>query len=148
MAETELPRIEIVEPLCAVFRRRLKSEGAKYTPERAQVLDAIIRTEGLFEVEALIDELRHSRQRVSKATVYRTIRLLLDAGIIQRVPFEGETDRYQLVYGRRPHDLIIRTDTGEAIPVTVPELEAIRDRLCAERGLRAQSHRLHIFASG
>ena len=39
---------EIVEPLCAVFRRRLKSEGLKYTPERAQVLDTIIRYEGLF----------------------------------------------------------------------------------------------------
>ena len=58
--ETTLPDPEIVEPLCAVFRRKLKSEGLKYTPERAQVLDTIIRHDGLFEAEKL-QELSRSR---------------------------------------------------------------------------------------
>ena len=70
--------LEIMEPLCAVFRRKLKAEGLKYTPERARVLDAIVRREGLFEAEGLIASLRGAGQRVSKATVYRTIRLLPD----------------------------------------------------------------------
>jgi len=82
--------IRITEPLCAVFRRRLKSDGLKYTPERASVLDAIIRLDGLFEAEQLLDEVRGTGTRVSKATVYRTIRLLLEAGIIQRVLFDRE----------------------------------------------------------
>jgi Fur family ferric uptake transcriptional regulator len=140
--------LDIVEPLCAVFRRKLKGEGLKYTPERAQILDAIIRFEGLFEADHLQATLKARGYRVSKATVYRTIRLLQDSGIIQRVLFDQDQAHYQLVYGRRPNDLLIRVDTREAIPIEVPELIALRDRLCRERGLKAQGHRFQVFAIG
>ena len=141
--------LEIIEPLCAVFRRTLKAEGLKYTPERAHVLDAIIRIDGLFEAEELQRSLRQAGRRVSKATVYRTIRLLQDAGIIQRVLFEeggDEQAHYQLVYGRRPHDLLIRLDTRQVEEIEAPELIALRDKLCRQRGLEARGHRFQVFA--
>ena len=138
--------VEIIEPLCAVFRRKLKSEGLKYTPERAQVLDAIVRTEGLFEADALLSSLKRSGLRVSKATVYRTIRLLQDAGIIQRVLFDEDQAHYQLVYGRRPNDLIIVVDSGRVIEIEIPELTALRERLCMEHGLTPQGHSFQIYA--
>jgi len=139
--------LEIIEPLCAVFRRKLRQEGLKYTPERAQILDAIIRKEGLFEAEGLQCELKGGGFRVSKATVYRTIKLLQDAGIIQRVLLDPEQSHYQLVYGRRPHDLLVRTDTHEAVEIDVPELIELRDRLCAQRGLAPMGHRFTVYAS-
>jgi Fur family ferric uptake transcriptional regulator len=142
--------VEIAEPLCAVFRRKLKSEGLKYTPERARVLDAIVRMDGLFDAERLLAALRDGgarEVRVSKATVYRTIRLLLEAGIIQRVLFDEDQAHYQLVYGRRPMDLLIRMDTGTVEAIDAPELLALRDRLCRERGLEARGHRFQVFAS-
>lgn len=140
--------LEIIEPLCAVFRRQLKAEGLKYTPERAQVLDAIVRTDGLFEAEGLLMSLRSSRQRVSKATVYRTIRLLQDAGIIQRILFDEDQAHYQLVYGRKPNDLLIRLDSRRAEEIAVPEVAELAERICRERGLELRGHRLQIFAVG
>lgn len=137
----------IIEPLCAVFRRTLKAEGLKYTPERARVLDAIVRAEGLFEAEGLIAALRRSGMRVSKATVYRTIRLLQESGIIQRVMFEDDQSRYRLVYGSEPSALLVRIDTGEVESVPMPELLALRDRVCRERGLEPRAHHLQIFAT-
>ena len=142
-----LEGMEIAEPLCAVFRRKLKSEGLKYTPERARVLDAIVRMDGLFEAERLLATLKGGGVRVSKATVYRTIRLLLEAGIIQRVLFDEEQAHYQLVYGRRPMDLLIRMDTGTVEEIDAPELLALRERVCRERGLEARGHRFQVFAS-
>ena len=139
--------LEIIEPLCAVFRRKLKSEGLKYTPERARVLDTVIRLDGLFEADRLIEELRGSGRPVSKATVYRTIRLMQDAGILQRVVFDEDPARYQLVYGRRPNDLLVRTDTDEVEEIELPELIELRDRICRQRGLEARGHRFQIFAS-
>jgi Fur family ferric uptake transcriptional regulator len=147
-AETGARPMSIVEPLCAVFRRRLKAEGQKYTPERARVLDAVIQMDGLFEADQLLDELRAADYRVSKATVYRTIRLMQDAGIVQRVLAAGDQPRYQLVYGARPADLLIRIDTGQTIAIDVPELIAIRDRICRQHGLDPTGHKLQIFASG
>lgn len=138
--------LDIVEPICAVFRRKLKAEGLKYTPERARVLDAVVREEGLFEVEKILDEVNQAGIRVSKATVYRTFKLLQEAGIVQRVLFEQDQSLYQCIYGRKPADLIIRLDTREVIQVQSPELAGLRDRLCRERGLEPRGHRLHIFA--
>ncbi len=143
---SEPESLEIVEPLCAVFRRKLKSEGLKYTPERAQVLDAIVRMDGLFDADALIAALRSGGRHVSKATVYRTIRLLQDAGILQRILFDEDQASYQLVYGRRPNDLLIRLDSRKAEEIHVPELVGLVERLCRARGLEPRGHRLQVFA--
>ena len=140
--------LEIIEPLCAVFRRKLKSEGLKYTPERAQVLDTVMRQDGVFEADTILKLLKGGKVRVSKATVYRTIRLLQEAGILQRVLFDDDPEQshFQLVYGQRPHDLLIRVDTREAVTIQVPELIELRDRQCAKLGLSPVGHRLQIFA--
>ena len=136
-----------MEPLCAVFRRRLRQEGLKYTTERARILDAIIGLDDLFEVERLQDVLRGAGVRVSKATVYRTVRLLLDAGIIQQVLVDAEQAHYQLAWGRSPRDLIVRVDTGEVTVIEAPGLTEICERLCRERGLRLEGRRLQVFAA-
>jgi len=144
---------EIIEPLCAVFRRALKKEGLKYTAERAQILDAIIRIPTPFDAERLIGELKRAATghasgpiRVSKATVYRTLKLMIDAGMLQRILFDEDHAHYQLVYGTRPQDLIIRLDTRSAIEIDAPELIALRERLCREHGLNPRGHRFHIYA--
>ncbi|MGP1310205.1 MAG: Fur family transcriptional regulator [Phycisphaerales bacterium] len=138
--------LEIVEPLCAVFRRHLKKEGQKYTPERAHILDAIIRLDDVFEADRLLELVKADGFRVSKATIYRTIKLLQEAGILQQVLVDSEHAHYQLAYGKRPNDLLVRVDTGQIIPIAVPELIAVRDRICREMGLEAQGHRLQIYA--
>ncbi|MDX9911627.1 MAG: Fur family transcriptional regulator [Phycisphaerales bacterium] len=144
---TDAPAPEIVEPLCAVFRRALKAQGQKYTPERAQILDIVTRFDGLFEADQVLDRLKAAGFRVSKATVYRTIRLLQDAGIIHRIATGDGQSSYQLAYGSTPLDLLIDLDEGRAIPIDTPELIALRDRIARAHGLVARGHRLQIFAS-
>lgn len=139
--------LRIQEPLCAVFRRKLKSEGLKYTPERAQILDAVIRREdGVFQADELLASMRKAGFRVSKATIYRTIKLLAEAGIIQQVLFDSEHAHYQLAYGTASTGLLVRVDTREIHSLDLPELAAIRDRVCAQHGLRPEGHRLVIYA--
>jgi Fur family transcriptional regulator, ferric uptake regulator len=140
------PSITIFEPLCAVFRRKLKSEGLKYTPERAQILDTIIQIDDVFEAERLQEELRQSDFRVSKATIYRTLKLLQEAGLIHPVPLEKEQTSYMLAYGGRPHDLVVRVDTSEIETVEIPELDALCERLCRERGLKLRGRSFQVFA--
>ncbi len=138
--------LRIVEPLCAVFRRRLKQVGLKYTPERAQILDAIIQREDVFQADALIEDLRRAGLSVSKATVYRTIHLLADAGIIQQVLFDADTAHYQLAYGKRASGLLVNIDSGHVQALDVPELPALVERLCRQAGLVPEGHRLVIYA--
>jgi Fur family ferric uptake transcriptional regulator len=146
--EDAAEELAIIEPLCAVFRRRLKAEGLKYTPERAQILDAIIQMEEVFEADALLERMKRAGFRVSKATIYRTIRLLADAGIIQQVLLDGDQAHYQLAYGTRSGGILVNVDTNEITPIDVPELAAIRDRLCARHGLKPEGHRLVVYGRG
>lgn len=133
-------------PLCAVFRRYLKSLGLKYTPERADILNAIIELDGVFEVEQLLADLRAAGTRVSKATVYRTIKLLHDAGIIMPALFDARQSHYQLIYGKAPRDSMVCVETGRAIEFADPRLVELSQRVCAEHGWEPVGHRFQIFA--
>ncbi len=146
MEPTESPQLRAFAPLCSVFRRFLKSRDLKYTQERADVLDAIIARDGSFEAEELLLDLRARGHDVSKATVYRTIRLLLDAGIITQSLFDAKQSHYELIYGREPRDCMVCMKTGRRVEFTNRELIALRDRICRELGWQAVGHRFQIFA--
>jgi Fur family ferric uptake transcriptional regulator len=137
--------LNIEEPLCAVFRRKLKAENQKYTPERAHILNTIIELDGLFEADVLLETVRAGGFRVSKATIYRTLKLLEEAGIIQQVPFDRDQSHYQLAYGKKPDTVLINVDTGDVEAIEVPELIALRDTICKAKGLTPEGHRLQIF---
>lgn len=137
---------EAMAPLCAVFRRFLKSQNLKYTPERADVLDAIIELDGMFEVDQLLADLRDRGHTVSKATVYRTIKLLQDAGIITQALFDTKQSHYQLIFGKVQRDYMVCMETGRSIEFTDPQLDALSRRICAEHGWEPIGHRFQIYA--
>ena len=140
------PTPAILMPLCSVFRRFLRSRGLKYTTERADVLQSIIDHDGPFEAEELLLAMRQRGHRVSKATIYRTLRLLQEAGIITQALFDSKQSHFQLIYGKQPQDVMVCLRTGRAIDFQSPELAGVRDRICAELGWKAVGHRFQIFA--
>ena len=137
---------EAFEPVCSIFRRFLTKQGLRMTTERAEVLDAVWTMDGVFEIEQLLDRLRESGHRVSRATVYRTIKHLTEAGIIQEVLLDSKTSHYQLVYGRKTQDYMMCIEDDRLIEFHSPELIALRERLCREMGLEAVGHRMLIYA--
>jgi Fur family ferric uptake transcriptional regulator len=138
---------DVMAPLCSVFRRYLRSQDLKYTPERADILDAIIAEDGLFEAESLMDSMRSDDHRVSKATLYRTVKLLREAGIIQEVTIDGKQSHYQLIYGRKPIDALVCMRTGKRIEFSSQEVVAIRNKICKEHGWNPAGHRFVIYAT-
>jgi Fur family ferric uptake transcriptional regulator len=137
---------ETMAPLCAIFSRFLKSQRLKYTPERADVLEAIIERDGVFEVDQLLMDMRDRGHRVSKATIYRTVKLLQDAGIITQALFDSKQAHYQLIYGKAARDYMVCMKTGQHIEFSDDELVALRDRICRERGWEPVGHRFQIYA--
>src|SRR5437764_468164 len=103
------------EPICAVFRRYLHGEKLKFRPERAMILDAVLRRTGLFEAEHLIEELKKLGHRASRATMYRTLSHLQDAGIVKQVFFDNKQSYYEVIAGRRAYDYLICVATGKVI---------------------------------
>lgn len=133
------------EPVCAIFRRYLHEQKLKFTPERAMILDAVLRKEGLFEPEQLAIDLKSLGHRVSRATVYRTLAHLQDAGILKQVFFDNRRSYYEVIAGRQTHDYLICIATGRVIEFNSERLRALRDEICKEHGFDPLSHQFHIF---
>lgn len=133
------------EPVCAIFRRYLHGEKLKFTPERAMMLDAVLRKQGLFEPEQLVDDLKQLGHRVSRATVYRTLAHLQDAGILKQVFFDNKRSYYEVIAGRQTYDYLICVSTGKVIEFSSEKLRKLRDEICREHGFEPLSHQFHIF---
>jgi Fur family ferric uptake transcriptional regulator len=133
------------EPVCAVFRRYLHQTKLKFTPERAMILDAVLRKEGLFEPEGLIEQLKNLGHRVSRATVYRTLTHLQDAGILKQVFFDNKQSYYEVIAGPHANDYLICVATGNVVEFSSDRLRSLRDEICREHGFEPLSHRFQIF---
>src|SRR5437667_6931100 len=133
------------EPVCAIFRRYLHGQKLKFTPERAMMLDAVLRKEGLFEPEQLVEDLKKLGHRVSRATVYRTLAHLQDAGVLKQVFFDNRQSYYEVIAGRQAYDYLICVVTGRVIEFNSEKLRKLRDEICREHGFEPLSHQFHVF---
>ena len=133
------------EPICAIFRRYLHGQKLKFTPERAMILDAVLRKAGLFEAEQLIGDLKQLGHRVSRATAYRTLAHLQDAGILKQVFFDNKQSYYEVIAGRQAYDYLICVATGRVIEFSSEKLRKLRDEICRAHGFDPLSHQFHIF---
>src|SRR5271170_363515 len=133
------------EPVCAIFRRYLHGQKLKFTPERAMILDAVLRKNALFEMDQLAKDLKQRAHRVSRATVYRTLTHLQDAGILKQVFFDNKQSYYEVIAGRQAYDYLICVTTGKVIEFSSEKLKKLRDEICGEHGFEPISHQFHIF---
>jgi Fur family ferric uptake transcriptional regulator len=135
------------EPVCAIFRRYLHEQKLKFTPERAMILDAALRKDKLFAPETLVDDLKQLGHRVSRATVYRTLNHLQDAGILKQVFFDNRQSYYEVIVGRQGHDYLICVASGKVIEFDSEKLRQLRDEICKQHGFLPLSHRFQIFGT-
>jgi len=149
MAETQKISTDdgatVIAPICSIFRRHLKQQNLKFTQERAMILDAVLQKEGVFEADQLLDEVRDAGHRVSKATIYRTLKHLLEAKIITEVLIDAKQAHYELTFGKKPQAHLVCVETGRVVEIPSPWLEPLRDRICSEHGFDPVSHRLVIY---
>lgn len=133
------------EPVCAIFRRYLKGQKLKFTPERAMILDGALRHDGLFSADMLVDDLKIVGHRVSRATIYRTLTHLHDAGILKQVFFDNKQSYFEVIVGGMTNDYLICIETGRVVEFNSDRLRALRDEIAREHGFEPLSHQFHIF---
>lgn len=138
---------KIVQPVCAIFRRFLKSHNLKFTQERALILDHVLSSDGVFEADQLLREMQDAEAGVSKATIYRTLKHLVEADILQEVIIDAQRTHYRLSYGRGESDHIVNVDDDSIIEFQSPELVELVERICREHGLERVGHRLLIYGT-
>ena len=127
-----------------IFRDFLGSRGLKKTREREAVLDEILSFRGHFEPEDLYIRLRKSGSKASRASVYRTLHLLVESGLVERVTRLDKGNVYEHTFGHSHHDHMVCTSCGAIIEFFSSELEGLQQKVCRQHNFIGTSHILEI----
>lgn len=128
-----------LERLCA-------DHGMRMTAQRRVIARILSDTHDHPDVEEVYRRAAAKDPRISLSTVYRTVRLLEDHGIVERHDFGDGRARYEPV-GHDHHDHLINMKTGEVIEFTNEEIERLQERVAEELGFRLIGHRLELFGT-
>jgi Fur family ferric uptake transcriptional regulator len=136
---------EVVQTAENVFREYLRDRGLKYTGERQSILQAVMHKDEHFEAEQLLLGLRQKDSRVGKATVYRTLKLLVACGIVKEVHFSNKQAHYEHTYGQDPHDHMVCRRCGRIIEFDAADVLRLRRAIAMEHRFHALAHRFSIM---
>lgn len=126
------------------FKRYLRGRGEKCTAARLHVLDAALQLQDHFEAEQVLYLLKENGLHVGKATVYRTLPLLVDCGVLKQVRFDVKQAHYELAFGEDPHDHMVCRRCGRIVEFGSEEVVELRARLARRCHFHAISHRFQI----
>lgn len=127
------------------FEAFLRAKKLKLTGERLAILAAIFRQEQHFDAESLHADLRDEGGDISRATVYRTLDLLVQAGLVRKNSLGASHANYEPARDDEHHDHLICLCCNQVVEFYRDDLEKLQEKVCREHGYRLVHHSLQIF---
>jgi len=124
----------------------LRRKGLKVTRPRLRILDTVLARERChFTADDLARSVRtRARRRISRSTIYRTLVLLAESGIVRQQRIHEGITSYERMVDEEHHDHMICTECGRIIEFHSPELEVVQELVCRQHGFVPSGHVLHI----
>ncbi len=138
---------DIIHEVKEIFKNYLKSNNHRQTPERFSVLEEIYRADGHFDADDMYFTMKNRGFSVSRATVYNTLDLLVECGLVQRHQFGRNQSYYERAYGFRQHDHIICENCGVVREFCDPRLQEVKDMIERVYNFKVSSHSLHFYGT-
>ncbi len=144
---SELESVEVAVSPSDKFQEYLATQGLRLTHERSIIVEDVFSQHEHFDAEQIVERLTPQKggRRVSRSTVYRTLTLLEEAGLIRKVARPNDRDVYEHDYGYPQHDHLICGECGELIEFHNAEISRVLEQVAAEHGFRMSGHRLEVY---
>ena len=131
------------ERIREAFAAHLEKNGLRLTTQRQRILDELLKTERHLSLKELYQAVR--KHGVGRVTVFRALKMLEEARLVDHVTTAGGTSRFEVNLERPHHDHLICVACGSIQEVRWPELEKIQERSCRELGFAVAWHRHEVF---
>jgi len=131
----------------AIFAAYLKKNGLLQTAQRDQILDIFLKTEDHPTIEDLYLLIRKKNPKIGLATLYRTMKVICDAGLARETDFGNAQRSFEHKYQHRHHDHLVCVNCGRIIEALSPEIEKLQDKLAKKHGFSPLRHTMQIFGT-
>lgn len=129
----------------SIFDQHIQASGLRRTGQRNLILETFLGTEEHLTADDLYSLVQKLDPSVGHTTVYRTLKLLTDAGLAREVRFGDNKTYYEHHYNHEHHDHMICTDCGRVIEFFSPDIEALQDEMADKFGFRPTHHSLRLW---
>ena len=129
------------------FERFLHEKDLRLTDARSAIVEAALARQGHYPIEDLISDLKARGIRGSKATVYRTLPLLAEAGILEPAIIAGEARSYETTFGRNHHDHLLCGHCGKVIEFEFEAFQILEREVAARYGFRLETHHHELLGT-
>lgn len=127
------------------FSNYLKKKGLKITNQRMLVAEKIFSLHTHFTAESLQEELKNRRDEISKATIYRILSIMVEAGLLKEHNFGKDYKYYEHIIGHEHHDHIICVECGRIVEFVNEKIEELQKKAAQENGFTITGHDLNIY---
>ena len=127
-----------------IFRDYLKSKGLKFTPERKLILKEVFSFHKHFDVEELYYKLRKNNKNISRATIYRTLPLLVRSNLVKETMRYKNNANYEHIFGHDHHDHLLCIKCGKIVEFKEDKIEELQNLVCKKYDFKPVEHRLGI----
>lgn len=128
-----------------LFRNYVKEKGLRNTPEREMIIKEVFSIHDHFDVDTLYLRLKIKKKNISKASIYRTIPLLIESGLVKEVFFEDGHMHYEHIYGHDHHCHFRCLDCKKVIEFREDEVTNIQKKFSRRHEFEVTGHRLELF---